>query len=85
MEIGVYGPILTQKNIKGSMGQLYPYSTKWVKNIVVIIHIYGATAILLLFCYHQDTEPESWEMDTGVSVTMFTPPKNICSMWKQYS
>ena len=43
MEIGVYGPILTQKNIKGSMGQLYPYSTKWVKNIVVIIHIYGAT------------------------------------------
>ena len=26
-----------------------PYSTIWVKNIVVIIHIYGARAVLQLF------------------------------------
>ena len=28
------------------------------ENIVVIIHIYGDTAILPLFCNHQDTEYE---------------------------
>ena len=32
------------------------------KNIVVILHIYGASAILPLFCYHQDTESEEREM-----------------------
>ena len=28
------------------------------ENIVVIIHIYGAIAIFLLFCVHQDAELE---------------------------
>ena len=37
------------KYIKGYMGQLYPYFTKWDKNIVRIIHIYGARGIFLLF------------------------------------
>ena len=35
-EIGVSEPIFTQKNIKGSMGQQYTYSTRWEKNIVVV-------------------------------------------------
>ena len=62
MEIGVAGPILTQKNINGSIGQQYSYSTIWEKNIVAIIRIYGARAIFLLFCYHQDTESKSSEI-----------------------
>ena len=49
MEIGVSRPILTHKHLKSSMGQQYLYSTKWEKNIVPIIYIYGARAIFLLF------------------------------------
>ena len=62
IEIGVAGPIFTEKNIKGSMGQTYPYSTRWKQNIVSILNIYEARAILLLFFYHQDTESESCEI-----------------------
>ena len=40
------------------MGQQCTYSTIWEKNVVVILHIYGEIAILLLFCDHQDTESE---------------------------
>ena len=51
--------LFTHKNIpKGSMGQLYPHSTKWEKYIVVILHIYGAKAILILFYDDQYTESE---------------------------
>ena len=39
------------------MGQRYPYYTIWEKSIVVIVNIYEAGAIFLLFCDHQDTEP----------------------------
>ena len=38
------------------MSQLYPYYTRWEGNVVLIIHIYGARAIFLLFCDRQDTE-----------------------------
>ena len=48
--------INTEKNIKGYMGEQYPYPTRWVKNIVVFINVYGARYIFLLFCDHQDTE-----------------------------
>ena len=40
------------------MGQRYAYSTGWEGKFVVIIHIYGAKSILLLFCVHQDIEYE---------------------------
>ena len=40
------------------MGQLYPYCTKWEKNIVETIHIYVTRAMYLLFCDDQDTESE---------------------------
>ena len=49
MEIGVYGPTSAHINIKGSMGQKYPYSTRWEQNIVAIPHIYGARAISYYF------------------------------------
>ena len=54
------------------MGQLYPYSTKWEKNIVVILHIYGAGDILLLFCNHQDTAYPSRETEIVVYGPVFT-------------
>ena len=62
MEIVVAGPIFTQENIAGSMQQVYRYVTKREKNIVAALYIYGASSILLLFCDHQDTESESYEM-----------------------
>ena len=49
---------LPSKNRKGSMRQLYPYSTGWEKTIVLILDIYGAISIFLLFCNHQDTKTE---------------------------
>ena len=55
-----YSPI---KYIKGPMGQRYPYFTRWEKHIVVIIYIYWALAIFLLFYDHLDTESESCEME----------------------
>ena len=49
IEIGVSGPILTQKKSNNvSMGQKHPYYTRWVKN-VVIIHLYGDIATFYYF------------------------------------
>ena len=45
------------------MGQLYSHSTKWEKDTVVILHIYEARSIFLLFDHDQDTENESWEIE----------------------
>ena len=58
MGIIVSGLIFIDKNIKVSMGQRYTYPTRWEKNVVTILHIYGARAVFLLFCYPQDTEYE---------------------------
>ena len=54
----IFQPIFTNENIEGSMGKHYPYYKGWEKNIVEIIHIYGAKSIFLLFYDHQDTESE---------------------------
>ena len=59
--MGLSGPILTQKNIKLSIAQQYPYRTRWVKTIVANIHIYGAREFFLLFCDIQVTKSESQE------------------------
>ena len=40
------------------MEKLYSYSKIWENNIVVIIYIYWARAILILFSNHQDIEYE---------------------------
>ena len=50
--ISISQPIFTHKIIKGSMGKLYPYSTKWGKHMLVIIDAYGVRAILVIFCDH---------------------------------
>ena len=55
----IWKNINKEKNIKGSMGQQYPYSTKLMENIVVILCIYGGRDVLLLLCDDQDTKSES--------------------------
>ena len=67
MEIGIAGPILT----KVLVGEKYPYFTRWEKNIAVILHIYGARDIVLLFCVFKYTAPESYKIEIGVSGTIF--------------
>ena len=41
MDMGVAGPTSSQKEKKGSIGQQYPYFTRWHKNIVDILHCFG--------------------------------------------
>ena len=43
------------KSIKFFMEKLYPYSIKIGENIVVILYIYGARAIFLLFRFMTKT------------------------------
>ena len=64
--------IKIEKNIKRSMGKLYPSFSRRDKNIVAILHIYWVQAIFLLFCDHQDTEFESQVMVSGVAGPIFT-------------
>ena len=45
--------IFTRKNIPKTLS-----STKWENNTVVILHIYGARAIFVLFYDDQDSEKE---------------------------
>ena len=40
------------------MQEKYPYATRQVKIVMVILHLYGARSIFLLFSYDQDTECE---------------------------
>ena len=55
------------KDIKGSVEQQYLYYTRQDKNILVVLHIYEDSAIILLFFDHQDTESELCEMDICVA------------------
>ena len=64
------------------MRQLYPYYIISVKNIVAILHIYGARAIFLLFCDQQDTESKSRGTEIGVAGPIFTQ-KNIEGLMRQ--
>ena len=58
MKIGVVGPILTQEKHQRLYGTTIYIIYKMGGGITVILPIYGARAIFLLFCNHQDTESE---------------------------
>ena len=75
MEMSIPQPIFTHKIIKGYMGQRFLYSTRWVKIIVVFLHVYGPLAIFLLICDHQDTESESYRMEIFVAEPIITQKK----------
>ena len=47
------------KCTKGFIVQWYSYSNMGGK-IIAVIHIYGARAMILLFCDCQITEPKQW-------------------------
>ena len=63
------------------MGQKYAYHTRWEKNIVVVLHNFGARAIFLLFCDHQDTDSESCEIKMSISEPIFTHKKISKALW----
>ena len=42
------------------------------ENFVVVLHIYGDRAVLLLFCDHQDIEYESCEIEMIISQLILT-------------
>ena len=58
------------------MGKQDPYSTTWVKSIVVVLYIYGALAMFLNFFNNQETESEWREMEIGVAQPISTKEKN---------
>ena len=82
--IGVAGPVINHENIKGVMGQRYPYSTIREQNIVAILRIYGARSIILLFWDHQDTESELQEIEIGVTGPIFIHKNIKVSMKHRY-
>ena len=65
------------------MGQQCTYSTTWEKIIVVIINIYGARDIFLIFCVHQDTKSEYREMDISIAWPIYAHKKNQ-SLYETY-
>ena len=62
-KIGVAGQICTYKYQSPHKTMIY-IPQNMGENVVVIIHIYEARAILLLFYDHQDTESESTNINT---------------------
>ena len=67
------------------MGQRYPYPTRWGKQIVANIHIYGARAIFLPIYDNHDTESELREIKIGGSVPIFAHKNINDSMGNKYS
>ena len=49
---------------------------------VVILHIYGARSIFLIFYDHQDTESEQPEIEIGVAGPIFAQKKISKALYK---
>ena len=54
------------------MGQRYPYSKRREKNIVVVLHIYEARAIFLLFFDNKDIKYEWCEIERSIYKPILT-------------
>ena len=67
------------------MGQRYPYYTIWKQIIVVTLHTYGARAVFLLFCNHQDNDYESRGTEIDVAGPIFTQKNTKVSMVQLYA
>ena len=76
MKIGVYRTIFIKKTTKVSIRQWYIHSTKCEKILQQLSHFFGARAMFLLFCDHQDTEYAKRKIYFGISQPIFTH-KNI--------
>ena len=70
--------------MKVSTGPLCTYSTRSVKTTVVVLRIYGARAIFLLFFDHQETESKSCELEISVAGPIFTHKNIKVSMGQRY-
>ena len=71
MVIVVALPIFTHRYMKKSMGKWWQYPTRRGGNIVPILHIYGARAIILFFYDNQGTDYKSQEIVIGVAWPIF--------------
>ena len=65
--MSIYHPIFADKKYQRLYGIMISILYQIGKNVVVIIHIYGDFSIILIFCYHQDTESESCDIELGVA------------------
>ena len=74
----------TETKMRGHMGWLYPYSTRWVTTFLVFLHIYGDRVLFLVFCDYQDTESESCEIEIGVTGPIFTKKNTKGSLVLRY-
>ena len=71
MEIGVFGPILTNKKHQRlfwtMISILYMIGVKWYGNSFYLLNFYHVQ----IFCNHQDIEYKSWEMAIAVAIPIF--------------
>ena len=51
---------------------------------MLIIHVYRARTIFLLFCGDQDTEYDKWEIKTSTSNIIFTHENLSRAQWENY-
>ena len=72
MENGVAGSIFTKGNIKGLIGELYPYHEKSEKNCCCDYSYLLSWSHFLLFYDNRDTESGSQEIGIGLSGPIFT-------------
>ena len=84
IEIGVAGSIFTKKNIKGPMGQGYPYPTIWEEILWPLFIFIELESFFYYFIDHIDTESESIEMEIGVAGLIFTQKNIKGTMGKEY-
>ena len=52
---------------------------------MAILHIYGARAVFLIFCVHQDTESDSCEIEMSTSQPIFTHKNISKALWENIS
>ena len=73
--------IFSHKNIKCYLRQWYTYYTKWEKYNVVMLHIYWARAIFLLFYDDQDILSTYCEIQMSTYQLIFTHTNISKNLW----
>ena len=79
--MSVSQPIITQGKQQRLYGTTISILSKMGENVVLILHIHGAIAIFILFCYHQDTKYESFEIKINISQPILTYKNKSKDLW----
>ena len=75
IEMSIYQPIFTHKKNQSIYGTTIPILYNMGENIVVVLHICGSRAVLLLFFNHQDTRSDYCEIERRIFQPIFTQRK----------